>query len=377
MRSLYIHIPFCKGKCYYCDFLSFKKKSNREVKSYLNALIKELSFYKSQSIKTIYIGGGTPSILDLEDFEQLFEALYRIFDLGNLKEFTLEANPESLSSQKLKLWMEYGVNRVSLGVQSFNDMVLKRVNRVTVQKDIYRAFDLIKDSGIRSFSIDLIIGIQNRNIYRNDLKRAVEIGPNHISAYLLTVGEATPLKGMIENGKIKIPCDKEYEYLYNYTVANLDSYGYRRYEISNFSKIGCESLHNLNYWMYGEYIGVGLGAFSFIENKRIKNSDDLSDYIQKIDKGIKPSSEIEYLSEEKTRLERIMLGLRMNKGVKKNYILKGLDEDRKGKVLMFIAMLENNQLVEKDSYRVMLSNRGIIRSNTVIAELFDVLEGKD
>jgi len=374
MKSLYIHIPFCKNKCLYCDFLSFIKPDNRYVKQYIDALMVELAFYNNEKVETVYIGGGTPSILNLNDCEKILKILYKSFNLSQLKEFTIEVNPESLSKEKLDLWINYGVNRISVGVQSFNDDVLEKLNRITRKKEIYRAYDLIKRSNIRNFNVDLILGVQDEKIYQYDIKRTVDLNPNHISVYLLSVGENTPLKKMIDDRKFKIPSDNDYERLYNYTVDILFNSGYRRYEISNFSKAGYESIHNINYWCYGEYIGTGLGAVSFIDKKRIKNCTGLSDYLKKIAECKEAFDEIEYLSEDKIKLEKIMLSLRMSRGIKKSYIIKGLNNKKKKVLFDFVDMLEVNGLIEKDRNMMILTNKGIIRSNTIISELYYILD---
>jgi len=275
MKSIYIHIPFCDSICTYCDFSKFYYNSNM-VDIYLNSLEKEIiQNYKNELITSIYIGGGTPSSLSTEQLSKLFSILKLIKKANNI-EFTFECNPESMTSSKIRLLKENGVNRVSIGVQSFDDNILNFLNRKHSKQDVYKLVSKLKRSGIYNINIDLIFGINNQTIdnIRNDLDDFIKLGIPHISYYSLILEEHTKL--YIDN-YIEIDDDKcasQYEFICEY----LKKYGYSHYEISNFSKEGYESKHNLVYWNNENYYGFGCGAHGFINNIRYENTKSITKY---------------------------------------------------------------------------------------------------
>ena len=290
LRSLYIHIPFCRNKCAYCDFPSFKIENEGEVSLYIDYLIRELSFYRGENFRTLYIGGGSPSVVGLADYDRLLQRISELFCTRSLIEFTVEANPESLSRGTIELWASHGVNRISLGVQTFNDGVLQKVGRPTRVRDILTAVDLLKEGGIENFNLDLILGIAASDIYMTDLKKAVALKPAHISVYMLGISEKTALSRMVARGEFIELTSEEYEQLFGFTAYLLSREGYRRYEISNYAQKGFESYHNLNYWKGGEYIGAGLAAVSTIGRRRTRNTRSFVNYYEKLDRGLKPTA---------------------------------------------------------------------------------------
>lgn len=290
-------------------------------------------------------------------------------------EYTVEANPESLSEEKLKVWMDYGANRISLGVQSFDDKVLAGIKRPARRRDIQHAAELLHKMAVQNFNIDLIMGIQSKGIFKTDLKRAVSLKPMHMSVYLLSLSQGAPLRKMIGENLTKILPEEEYEYLYHYTEDVLGGSGYKRYEVSNYSKPGFESRHNLNYWKGGEYVGAGLSAVSTIGNKRTKNCENLIDYYNMIEDGVKPVSENEIITPEKRACEKIMLSLRTCKGIELCEIIRFTAEDKLKDLFEFIDILnKNGYTCSTTSGSLVFSKKGLLRSNSVIAELWRFIE---
>ena len=276
---LYIHIPFCIRKCLYCDFLSVDY-SDIIAKNYIRALCQELSLRKSeaQMLKTIYIGGGTPSILPEECFDELFACLKDNFAISSEAEITVEANPGTVTEQKAKKLISLGVNRLSIGVQSFNDNELKTLGRAHRSEDALKAIEIIKKAGFQNFSIDLMYAIpgQTEDTWTHSLLQSAGIAPEHISAYELTPEEKTPLHGLLESGALNMPDEEIVLKMYDLAIDYLKLNKYEHYEISNFALQGSKCIHNLNYWNRGEYIGAGAGAHSFINSKRSRNIPDKS-----------------------------------------------------------------------------------------------------
>jgi len=379
--SLYIHIPFCKQKCYYCDFLSFpvegskQNQENNKIEEYIDFLVKELSFYKNQKFKTIYIGGGTPSILNESLLIKLLSNLEEY--ARGLKEYTIEINPESFTRGKFDIISSFGVNRISIGVQSFSDMVLESVNRPTRAKDIFNSIDILKEKKFENFNIDLIVGIQGRNQYLNDLNMAVKLMPSHISLYLLHLSEQAIYYKMYMNGKIDLLDDNTMADLYAISCDYLAKSDYKHYEISNFAKSGYESIHNLNYWLYGDYVGIGLGAVSKIDNRRITNEKMLKKYYEKLSNGELPVENVEYLDRDKQVRERLMLMLRTSRGFEIKEIEDTFKMKNNGRLKNFNKMLEfiiENGYAKVRNGRILLTEKGFLSSNYIISEFFDLLD---
>ncbi len=310
--SIYVHIPFCEKKCNYCAFNSFCADAQMRER-YIDMLCDEIVRKKVENpIKTIYFGGGTPSILDENQIERIVKTIYDNYNVYENAEFTIEANPNSITETLLKKWKELRVNRVSIGVQSFNDKSLRKLGRLHDKK---MAVDKIKLTRkyFDNVSADLLIGLeQEKNVCRY-ARELLAIGIKHISCYLLEVYENTKLSQMVKTGQYTPLDDDKTIMSFNKLANYLQDMGLERYEISNFCYEGYESQHNLNYWARGEYLGFGLSAHSFFNNVRSKNADKLDDYKAGI-------SEREYLSEKEKAEEVIMLGLRCKLGFSKNYV---------------------------------------------------------
>jgi len=354
--------------------VSKKNQENNQIEEYVDFLIKELSFYKKKKFKTIYIGGGTPSILNESLLIKLLSNL-REYARG-LKEYTMEINPESFTRDKFDIISSFGVNRISIGVQSFSDMVLKSVNRSTRVKSIFNSIGILKERKFENFNIDLIMGIQGRNQYLDDLNMAVKLMPSHLSIYLLHLSEQTVYYKMYRNGKIRLLDDDTMAELYAISCDYLAKSGYKHYEISNFAKSGYESIHNLNYWLYGDYVGIGLGAVSKIDNRRITNEKILKKYYEKLSNGELPVGNIEYLNRDKQMRERLMLMLRTSRGFEIKEIEDTLKMKNNGRLKNFKKMLE---IIMKNGYakvrngRILFTEKGFLSSNYIISEFFDLL----
>ena len=370
-ESLYIHIPFCIRKCLYCDFLSVTYNESL-AKAYTDALCKELILKKdiAEELKTIYIGGGTPTILPEECFSQLFKCLKDNFKFSDSHEITIEANPGTVDKSKIDAMLSLGVNRLSIGVQSFNDNKLKTLGRIHTSDEALKAIEAIKNSGINNFSIDLIYGIPGQTLdsWKRTVSKAVELSPAHISSYELTPEKDTPLYRLIQSGEVKMPDEDLVLSMYDYAIDHLTSKGYEHYEISNFALPRFRCLHNLNYWDRGEYIGAGAGAHSFIRGFRSKNTDDIRRYIKDLNKGIIPKAESTDIKRDDAIKEFIFLNLRKTEGISLAKA-EALGLDMPG---VCMGLIEDGYLEIKGDY-LRLSRKGLVISNSVIVRLFEVL----
>lgn len=280
MKGLYVHIPFCEHICFYCDFAKRVPKDAHMIDEYLDYLIQEINSYQKhfKSIETIYIGGGTPSMLNLEQTEKLLKHLLSIHPV----EYTIEVNPESYTKEKGLLYKTYGINRISLGVQTFNQEILNQLNRKHKNQQVYDTIHHLRDIGIDNINIDIIYALPNQNLIDLDfdLKHIKELNPTHISAYSLILEEKTVFYHEYLKGNFSVMDEDIEAQMYQKIIKELKAMGYQHYEISNFTKPGYQSKHNLIYWSLGEYIGVGVGAHGYIDGYRMQNHRLLKDYYQ-------------------------------------------------------------------------------------------------
>ena len=318
LEALYIHIPFCNRICTYCDF--YKMVANDETKKqYISYLIKELDLRKPllANIKTIYIGGGTPTSLDNNLLEELLTAIEERIDLNQVKEYSIEANPLDLNINKCNLLKKHKINRVSVGAQSFNQDKLKVLGRIHTQEDIVLAIKNLKKAKINNINIDLIYGLENDSFFKfkNDLKKVIKLNVTHISTYCLILEEKTILYKLYKEGKFKELSDDKQAKMYYKTIRYLKKYGFKHYEVSNFSKAGFESIHNLTYWNNEKYIGIGASSAYYLDNVRYTNICNLKKYYQGIDNNNLNYNEQIKLSNIDQMKEEFILGLRKVKGV--------------------------------------------------------------
>ncbi|MBQ2888947.1 MAG: radical SAM family heme chaperone HemW [Clostridia bacterium] len=348
---IYIHIPFCVRKCLYCDFYSV---TDTELKdAYTDAVIKEIVSLKGLKTDTVYIGGGTPTALG-DKLLKIVDAVNENFILSKGFEFTVEANPGTVNKALLKNLCSLGVNRISLGAQSFNDDELKALGRIHTSKEIFESCDMIKDAGFNNFSLDLMLAVpkQTMDSLSYTLGCIEKINPPHVSAYSLIVEEGTPFYDM----DLDLPDEETEREMYYYVTERLKAKGLYRYEISNFAKHGFESRHNTGYWTDCEYWGIGAGAHSFNNDVRYQNASDIARYI----KGEGLREDVIPISEKERKLELFMLGLRMTKGVLYN-----------GEFPERVNPLIEKGLLEIKNGHLRLTERGCDMANLVFMEFLN------
>lgn len=370
--SLYIHIPFCVQKCKYCDFLSFSA-CEEDRNSYIQELKKEM-VWKHTWVKeeyrviSVFFGGGTPSLLHGFQIKELLSVMNQHYDVANDAEITIEANPGTLTAEKLSAYLKAGINRLSIGLQSTNDRELRMLGRIHTYDEFYANYHLARKKGFDNINIDLMSALPGQSIksYQKTLEKIVHLNPEHISAYSLIVEEGTPLA----NDTLllaKLPGEDSDREMYEFTKSFLQEYGYERYEISNYSKKGKECIHNTVYWMGGDYLGFGLGASSYFQGQRFCNESDRKKY-----RYNGPKQELQTLTDSEKMEEFMFLGMRMIKGVSEVEFLKRFGcsmESVYGKIL---KKQEAEGLIIRKNDQVKLTERGINVSNYVFCDyLFD------
>ena len=359
-RFLYIHIPFCHKLCDYCDFTKLQYFRKFAI-IYLDALDKELKSYDIKDLETIYVGGGTPTALEDDLFEQLLKII-SAYQSSSLKEYTFEANPESLSESKIKLLKQYGVNRISLGVQSTNDKILAAINREHTYEDVKKAISLLHQYGIDNINVDLILGLphSSKSLLLKDLENLTSLDIKHLSCYALTIHPHT----VLYNQGYKELEDDQMRELYDIVHDYLSKKDFKHYEVSNWAKDGYQSLHNLNYWDNGEYFGCGLGAAGYIDNVRYKNTINLDKYL----KG-NYVEEKETLTIKDKITYQIMLNLRSYKGLSLDEVKNKYSYDLENK-----KREEIQELIEKDYLKLVdgkliATYQGMMILDTIILKL--------
>ncbi|HAZ09490.1 MAG: hypothetical protein A2047_01180 [Omnitrophica bacterium GWA2_41_15] len=369
--GLYIHIPFCRQKCLYCDFYSVQYSENL-TGLYISVILKQLQGL-SQDFSSIYIGGGTPSILSLDLSDKLLSGLKKFIKPDI--EFVIEVNPESMASEKLKLFLDKGVNRISIGVQSFDDKKLKALGRVHNAKQAAQAIELSKKSGFKNVSIDMIFGVAEENLkaWQDELKKAAEFDIQHISCYSLSYEKSTPLFRMREKKEIAPIDDEVMAEMYRYTMSYLPDNGFNHYEVSSFSKPGFECRHNLNYWDNNPYVGLGSSAVSYIDGTRSENVRDTEEYIDRYEKDASIIVYKEKLSALKMAKETAGVKIRVKQGIDYDWFKNktGFDfEDILEKGVL--DELSKDNLLEykidkatRERRGIMLTEKGFLFSDTV------------
>lgn len=378
--GIYIHIPFCKKKCDYCDFISYSDKLNLSDK-YFETIEKELNSYdfKKYNITTIYIGGGTPSYVDEKYIYNLLSYLKNNLINNKTKfediEITIEINPGTVNIEKLELYKKQGVNRISIGLQTTNNKLLKEIGRIHTYEEFIEAYKIIKEVGFENINVDLMIGLPLQTI--NDVKTSLDeikkLKPKHVSIYSLIVEEGTIIEKKLNDGILQLPNEEAERQMYWYVKNILENEGYNHYEISNFAKEGYESKHNLNCWEQKEYIGIGVAAHSYINGTRYSNTNILEKYIKQDNnfynkeelekKDVRIIEEVQSLEDKKK--EHMLLGLRKIKGVK---ISKFKEKYRENPIYIYKNELE--ELVEEgliiiDGDYIRLTDKGLDLANLV------------
>lgn len=400
--ELYVHIPFCVKKCAYCDFLS-GPAGEEEKTTYTDALLREIEHvkeaYRGYRVSTVFLGGGTPSVLTGEDTARIFHALREGFDIQENAEITMEANPGTVTKEKTALWKKSGINRLSIGLQSADDRELKMLGRIHTYQEFLDTWKTVRRAGFKNINIDLISAIPGQTVqsWERTLCTAAELGPEHLSAYSLIIEEGTPFydryaaarnaqDSMMGKEWMPLPDEDTEREIYRMTEHILKEYGYHRYEISNYAKEGYECRHNLGYWERKEYLGLGLGASSLVREHRFHNTADMETYMRifggnalvpsetasveagKANPAGKAAEEIEIMTEKEQMEEFMFLGLRKTEGIScrkfREKFGKPIEEVYGGQIRRFLSL----ELMKKEGDRLCLTERGFDVSNAVSAE---------
>ena len=382
--GIYVHIPFCKHKCYYCDFISYVNKESL-VERYINVLIREITDVATGNrldyengidelfnVNTIYIGGGTPSFIESKYIVNIISTIKEYFKINENAEITLEVNPGTVNENKLKDYFNAGVNRLSIGLQATNDSLLKEIGRIHTYEEFLNTYKLARKIGFKNINADLMIGLPKQTI--EDVEKAVndliKLGLEHISVYSLILEEGTVLEEQIRSGKLKLPEDEEEREMYWKVKSILEANGYIHYEISNFAKKGYESQHNLDCWRQKEYVGFGVAAHSYTNDVRYSNIENLEEYIENYENDKLEETFIfnEKLTHNMKVKEYMMLGLRKLNGVS---IQEFKEKFAANPIYVFKNELEklvNEDLLEIDGDYIRLTKRGLDLANLVWEE---------
>ena len=367
--SAYVHIPFCTQICYYCDFSKVFIK-NQPVDSYLEHLLQEFHSYDIQKLRTLYIGGGTPTALSASQLEVLLDGLTKNLDLSVLEELTIEANPGDLDADKIAVLQNSAVNRVSLGVQTFDDKMLKKIGRSHTEKDIYENIDRLKLAGFDNVSIDLIYALpgQTMDQVKDNVAKAIALDIPHMSLYSLILENHTVFMNRMRRGKLPLPKEELEAEMFDYIIAELERAGFEHYEISNFSKQGFESRHNLMYWDNAEYYGIGAGASGYVNGVRYKNHGPIRHYLKAVEEGSARINE-EHLSQREQMEEEMFLGLRKKSGVSMARFEEKFERSFQELYGDIVKDLIQQGLMQLDGDHVRMTKRGLFLGDTV-AERF-------
>lgn len=369
--GIYVHIPFCKKKCDYCDFISYCGK-NDFIEKYVDSVKKEIEHVKIKSeITTIYIGGGTPSYIDSKFIVQILEKI-KEKNVAQDTEITIEVNPGTVTQEKLQDYIDCGINRISIGLQTTNDELLKQIGRIHNYEQFLETYKLAKKVGFKNINVDLMLGLPNQRIIdlKESLENVLKLAPKHISVYSLIVEEGTPIANKIENGKLKLPDDELERNMYWYVKNTLELNGYKHYEISNFAKKGYESKHNINCWNQMEYVGIGTAAHSYRDITRYSNTEDIKEYINNVQKGEFEKNRIihEIQKEEDSEKEFMLLGLRKIDGIKISEFKNKFGDNPIYLYRNELKKLSDEKLIIIQDDNIRLSNKGIDLANLVWEE---------
>lgn len=361
--GLYIHIPFCKQKCYYCDFISYTNKDYC-IEKYINTLLNEYRNYKAEEyiIKTVYIGGGTPSYIDSKYIVRILKEL----NLANVEEVTIEVNPGTVTKEKLQDYKMAGVNRLSIGLQATQDRLLKNIGRIHTYEEFLQTYNLAKEVGFTNINADLMLGLPEQSLedLQESVKKIINMQLKHVSIYSLILEEDTKLYDMVKMKKYILPEEETERKMYWLVKDLLESNGYVHYEISNFAKIGYESKHNMDCWNQKEYVGIGAAAHSYLNNRRYSNKEEIEKYIENFEEK-EVHEEQDKISQEK---EFMILGLRKIKGVS---ISEFKNKFQDNPIYLFkeeLNKLVNQELIEIDLDNIRLTSKGLDFANLVWEE---------
>lgn len=368
--SAYVHIPFCTQICYYCDFSKVFIK-NQPVDDYLEKLLEEFRFYDIRTLRTLYIGGGTPTALSASQLDYLLSGLQEQLDLSLLEEFTIEANPGDLTSDKIAVLKKSAVNRVSLGVQTFDDQELKRIGRSHNEVQIYESVSALKAAGFDNISIDLIYALPDQTMdqVKLNVKKALSLNIPHLSLYSLILENHTVFMNKMRRGRLHLPNEDVESDMFTYIIDELEKHGFEHYEISNFTKPGYESRHNLVYWDNAEYYGVGAGASGYLDGVRYRNRGPIQHYLKAISEEGQARLHEEELTKTEQMEEEIFLGLRKKTGISISRFEEKFQEDFQQRYGRIVADLLADGLLQVTGDQLRMTKRGLFLGDTV-AEKF-------
>lgn len=369
--GIYVHIPFCKQKCSYCDFISYCDK-NDLIEKYIKALKQEIenSLVSEYEISTIYIGGGTPSYIESKYIREILKTIKQKYNISRNVEITIEVNPGTATKEKLRDYVEAGINRISIGLQSCNNNLLKMIGRIHTYEEFLSTYKLAREVGFKNINVDLMIGLPNQTL--NDVKKSLEeiskLNPEHISVYSLIVEEGTLIEKKIANGQLKLPNEDLEREEYWEVKKFLESLGYKHYEISNFAKIGYESKHNLNCWEQKEYLGFGAAAHSYMKKTRYSNTENIEKYINQEMQSEQLHIVHEVQKEEEQKKEYMLLGLRKIDGVQISSFKNKFGCNPIMEFKNELNKLTQEGLIEIDLDQIKLTEKGIDLANIVWEE---------
>lgn len=378
-RGLYIHIPFCKQKCNYCDFNSGPYRE-KDLDQYVQWLEQEAYLYEKAygkiAIETVFIGGGTPTVLEKRHIESIGRTLAAHFQMAMCKEFTFEANPESVTKEKLEAFRAIGANRVSLGLQTANDTELMAISRIHDWQMFLDAFRTARQSGFDNINIDLMIGLpgQTKRSYLSSLEKVLALKPEHLSTYGLILEEGTPLEKMVSQGVVDVLEPNAERQVYHDSKALMEAQGYQLYEISNFSKAGYACQHNLKYWLCEEYVGLGVGAHGYLMGKRYENAGTKEAYGKMLSSGERPIIETELIAGIELEKEYVMLGLRMAEGISIPLYEQRFKRNPVDVFKEAIEKWQNQGLLVVEREKIKLTDYGMDVSNAIIIDFLEQLD---
>ena len=373
--GIYVHIPFCVSKCLYCNFYSENKLEY--INDYVLALTKEIKReskkYTQYSIDTIFIGGGTPSVLPAGCVSLIVNAIKQNYNVLPSAEITIEANPNSINYTKSAEWFSAGVNRVSVGVQTTSNRVLKIIGRTHTYQDFFKAIDDLKSVGFKNINADIMIGLptQKQNELKATLRQCFGMGLTHISAYTLILEEGTPMCGLVQQKKLKLPSEEKTLGMFKYLLKHTELNGYNRYEVSNFCLPGFECKHNLNCWNMVPYVGFGCAAHSFVENFRFGNISNIERYIKLINQGKSVKAFNEELTVNQLIEETIMLNLRTTKGINLKILKQKYGYDLLKEKSLEVMELQKLGLIKLENGYLFATTEGFYVLNQIILKLVD------
>lgn len=373
--GIYVHIPFCKKKCNYCDFISFANQENMQEK-YVMALNKDIEktskTIQEYQVNTIYFGGGTPSYIDENLIVKILENIKNHYTICDDAEITIEVNPGTVNKEKLITYKQAGFNRLSIGLQSTNDRLLKLIGRIHTYNEFLETYNLAREVGFKNINVDLMLALPTQTIEEliESTNRVISLNPEHISIYSLILEDGTVLYNKIQNKELELIDEDLERKMYWKTKEILEKNGYNHYEISNFAKKGFESKHNMNCWLQEEYLGFGVAAHSYLNNKRFSKTSNLYEYIKNIEEeNFEKNIEINELQDREAKAkEYMLLGLRKTEGVSISAFERKFEINPLFYFRFEISKLEENDLLEVDLDNIKLTEKGLDLANQVFEE---------